>query len=236
MPEAANIIEFVRIGGILTSALVFVVTFAVVRVVNGFVLRLSQQFADRRLLIVQVGTFLRFGIYFIAIGLCIPLIFHLTDEMMLALGGTAAVTIGFALKDLTASLLAGITLLIDKPFQVGDRVTFGEHYGEITAIGLRSVRLITRDNKTVTIPNNKFLTDVVASSNAGANEMLIQMDFYIAADQPVATAKAIVQEAILTTQYAALSKRAVVRVSLYHFETQVTVRLRANVYVRDVRF
>ena len=47
--------------------------------------------------------------------------------------------VGFATKDLVASLVAGLLVMFDRPFQVGDRVWFGGEYGDVLAIGLRSV-------------------------------------------------------------------------------------------------
>ena len=51
------------------------------------------------------------------------------------------------------------------------------------------MRLVTLDDNVVTIPNNKFLTDMVSSGNWGALDMQIQMDFFIGADQDVPLAK-----------------------------------------------
>src|SRR5690606_31615743 len=127
----------------------------------------------------------RFAIWLVGIAVAVAFSVNLTKEVLLAIGGTAAVTIGFALKDLTASILAGIIIIIDRPFQVGDRVSFGGVYGEIASIGLRSVRLVTLDDNVVTIPNNKFLTDIVSSGNWGALDMMIQMDFFVGVDQDI---------------------------------------------------
>jgi small-conductance mechanosensitive channel len=155
---------------------------------------------------------------------------------VLGLTGTAAVAIGLALKDLTASVLAGIVIIIDRPFQVGDRVSFGGAYGEITAIGLRSVRLTTLDDNVVTIPNNKFLTEQVSSGNWGALDMMIQMDFYIGLDQDVSLAKRLVEESLISNRYAFLKKPWVVLVNEVLQDHMMAVRLRAKAYVLDVQY
>ena len=59
----------------------------------------------------------------------------ITPEVLLALGGTIAVSVGFALKDFVSSIVAGLIILVDRPFQVGDRVSFDGWYGEIIHIG-----------------------------------------------------------------------------------------------------
>ena len=145
-------------------------------------------------------------------------------------------TLGFAFKDLAASVLAGITILLDKPFQVGDRVTFADFYGEITAIGLRSVSLVTLDDNLVTIPNNKFLTEAVSCGNAGALDMLVQNDFYIAYDQDVSSARRVVADAITTSRYTYLDKPWNVLVNQVVHHGYYAIRLRAKVYVLDIQY
>ncbi len=234
--DTINILEFVRVAGLLPALLVLVVAWAVAGIIGRTVEQLGQRFTQWRLLLQQIGTSLRFSLYIFAIVAAVPLAFNLSDQALLALGGTIAVTAGFAFKDLGASILAGITILADRPFQVGDRVSFGGYYGEITSIGLRSVRLVTLDDNLVTIPNNKFLTEVVACGNAGALDMLVQMDFYVGIDQDVIQAREVVQEALTTTRYAYLDKPWVVLVNEVVHEGYFAVRLRAKVYVVDLHF
>lgn len=231
----SGIFRFVRVGGLLTSLLVLTVAWSALEVLGGAQRRLGLRYAEHRLLIQRLGTLLRFVLYFGTGGLCIVLSFQLTDEMWLALGGTFAVAIGFALKDLLASVIAGITILLDKPFHVGDRVTFGEHYGEIVAIGLRSVQLKTLADVLVTIPNNMFLTEAVACSNAGQLQMLVELDFYIGTDQDFRKARQIVREAISSSRYAFLQKPWSVQVNSVIVEGYPAIRLRGRVYVADVQ-
>ena len=233
---AAKIIQFFRVSGIL-PALVFISIAAILlRLVGGFTRRLGERFTKQRLLAHQVQTIASFIIYIFTFVLVVRSVFFLEKETLLALAGTIAVSLGFAFKDLAASVLAGITILFDRPFQVGDRVTFGEHYGEITVIGLRSVRLTTLDDSVVTIPNNKFLTEVVVSGNAGELFMQIVMDFHIAPEADVKRAKRILFEALRTSRFVYLEKPVVVLVNEVITSGYVATRLRAKAYVLDVRY
>ncbi len=237
MPDdAANILNFVRVGGIIPAILVIATTWIVVRLLGRFVENLGDRFTERRLLLQQVATVVRFTAYFVGILSALALSFQLTDQMLFALGGTIAVAFGFAMKDLAASVVAGLTILFDRPFQVGDRVTFESHYGEITKIGLRSVRLVTLDDSVVTIPNNKFLTDAVVSGNAGALDMQIVTDFYIGIDQDLDLAKEIVRDAITSSRYTYLGKPWTVLVSSVLQDSYCAIQLRAKVYVLDVQY
>lgn len=234
-PAPVDISSAILFPGILYGAAVLVVTWfgsgALTRALTG----VGNRFTDKRLVLNQVMTVGRFGLWLAGISLAAALSLNLSKEIVIALTGTIAVAVGFALKDLLASIIAGVTIIVDRPFQVGDRVTFAGTYGEVTAIGLRSVRIVTLDDNVVTIPNNKFLTDVVASGNWGALDMLIEVDFFIAPDQDIEFAERLVGEAITSSRFAYLKKRWSVLVAQVIEQGYAAVRLRAHVYVLDVQ-
>jgi small-conductance mechanosensitive channel len=73
---------------------------------------------------------------------------------LLMTGGIAGLAVGFAAKDTLANLFSGFFILADAPYQVGDFIVLdsGER-GQVTHVGLRSTRLLTRDDIEITIPN-----------------------------------------------------------------------------------
>ena len=73
---------------------------------------------------------------------------------LLAAGGIAGLAVGFAARDTLANLFAGIFIFADGPYKIGDFITLdsGER-GMVTEIGIRSTRLLTRDDIEITIPN-----------------------------------------------------------------------------------
>jgi len=236
MQPEPNVLEIFNPRGLPYALLILVLMLVLSRVLTGVLQTIGERFSDKRLLIHQIGSLLRFGIYVVGILGIILSVVVLKPQVLLAVGGTLAVAVGFALKDLAASFVAGLTILADKPFQVGDRVTFDGYYGEIKHIGLRSVEMITLDDTLVSIPNSKFLTDTVASGNAGAVEMMIAVDFYIGIDQDLPLAKRIVKEALTASRYTHLKKPWSVVVKQVIHENYFAVRLLAKAYVLDVRF
>lgn len=234
--SAPNIFELIRVGGLPSAFFTLVGSWILATLVARFLARLGRRFTDKRLLLQQVATLLRFFFYLAGFALAALLALNLSDQALLALGGTIAVTLGFAFKDLAAAVMAGLTILVDKPFQVGNRVTFGRYYGEIVEIGLRSVRLVTLQDEVVTIPNNIFLTEAVANSNAGALDMLVQLDFYVGLEEDVALARRIVGEAITSSRYAWLAQPWKVVVEEVLEQGYLAVRLRSKVHVLDVRY
>jgi small-conductance mechanosensitive channel len=197
------------------------------------------RFRGWRIRLKQGSAVLRFVILVGTALFVVSTLIQLTDETMLAIGGSIAVAVGFALKDLLASLLAGLIVLFDRPFQVGDRVYVGDVYGEVTEIGLRTTRIVTLDDSRVSIPNNLFLTDTVSSANGGALDQMCVFRFLLATDQDYATAKRIVYEAAVTSRFAYLRKPVLVNLKeapVEGMDAVIAFHITCKAYVIDGRF
>ncbi len=234
--------EFAAIGDLLNIGKVFMLVAAALFLwfSNSLLRSLSQKLMEkipsRRFLILQTATLLTFLWYFGGVYWMIAGILNPPRELLLALGGSAAVAMGFALKDVAASIIAGLILLFDRPFQVGDRVSFSDTYGEIVSIGLRSVRLNTLDDNLVTIPNSRFITEVVSSGNAGALDMMVVCDFNVALDADISKAQALIHEVIVTSRFVYLKKPVAFACSEVALSDRLAIQIRAKSYVLDVHY
>jgi len=86
---------------------------------------------------------------------------------ILASLGVAGLAVALALKDTLANYFAGITLVIDKPFIVGDFIKLdGGHEGRVEVIGWRTTKLMSNDGWTITVPNVKLTTSVVVKPSS----------------------------------------------------------------------
>jgi len=73
----------------------------------------------------------------------------------LASAGIIGIAIGFAAKDTLANLFAGIFIIADAPYKVGDFIVIEDSMrGRVTRIGMRSTRILTRDDVEITVPNS----------------------------------------------------------------------------------
>lgn len=227
--------SLIRWSGVAFSFIIVFIAWLLLRFTQSIVDGISSQFAQRRMLMQKLQSFFQFFIY-MSTGITVFMLSFRVDERVLALiGGTLAVSVGFALKDLTASFIAGLTIMIDRPFQVGDRVTFEGHYGDIIAIGLRSVRMQTLNDDIITIPNNKFLNKVAMSGNYGALDMQVVIPFYIGMDQDINTARDIIQEAASSSRYIHLPKPVVVLVKQTITDNYLAIQLTCKAYVVDIK-
>lgn len=94
-------------------------------------------------------------------GLAIYFVFvawHVDLTAWLASAGIVGIAIGFAAKDTLGNLFAGISILADAPYKLGDWIIIdgtirGNLRGRVTHIGVRSTRILTRDDVEITVPN-----------------------------------------------------------------------------------
>lgn len=233
MIDAVKLFEVWRVA-------VFLIGISILVFIAGLLNRLANYASDRfpshRLLFLQIVTTIEFCIYIFGGAFLIYMTLSPAKELLIALGGGAAVAIGLSLKDLVASLVAGLTLLFDRPFLVGDRVQFGDVYGEIKSIGLRSVKLVTLDDSLVTIPNARFISDVVSSGNSGALDMMIVIPFHVALDADIETARRLIYETVVTSRFAYLAKPVKVVASEIVIGHNLALQLNAKAYVLDVQY
>ena len=206
------------------------------RGVNSLGENLERRLPSQRLLIAQIVTITSFFIYILGGVYLLYGVINPPKSLLLATSGTLAVAIGLSMKDLVASVVAGVILIFDRPFQVGDRVTFEGIYGEITTIGLRAVRLVTLDDSIVTIPNSKFVTDAVTSGNFGALDMMIEVNFHVDLASNIKLAKEILYETAVTSPYVFLKKPVALVLTELNFANRPAMQIRVKSYVLDVRF
>ena len=76
---------------------------------------------------------------------------------LLAGVGVAGLALGLAAQDTLSNIVAGFTILSDRPFRIGDRVTIAGYYGQIVETGIRSTRLRTLEHLDVVLPNKEVI-------------------------------------------------------------------------------
>jgi len=239
MDTPTNVLEFVVWDRLPFAVLVILISMIIGRISARSLDSLAERTSKRRLFFKQISVITRFTILIVATLLVTSSLFSFSREGLLAIGGSAAVAIGFAFKDLLASLMAGLILLFDRPFQVGDRIHFDGQYGEVKEIGLRAVRIATLDDNLVSIPNHRFLNDVVASANAGQLHQMCVFPFWIGCNEDFENAKRILYEAAASSRYVYLDKPIAVTVRegpVPNGAERFAVELRVKAYVFDGRY
>ena len=99
------------------------------------------------------------------------LVWGLDVTAWLASAGILGIAVGFGAKDTVANFFAGVFILADAPYKIGDFIILdsGER-GQVTHIGLRSTRLLTRDDIEVTVPNAVMGNTKITNETGGPHQ------------------------------------------------------------------
>ena len=96
------------------------------------------------------------------------IVWGINPAAWLASAGVIGIAVGFAAKDTLANLFSGVFIVADAPYKLGDYVNLdtGER-GMVTHVGLRSTRLLTRDDVEITIPNAIIANAKIINESGG---------------------------------------------------------------------
>ena len=209
--QTKDIVSKITTGKVAQAIFILLATYLILKLLDWVVIWLSEKIAKEwRLRVKQFLPFLRMVLFTIVIITLMNLFLNLSKDNILAVTGTVAVALGFAFKDFASSIIAGIVGLFESPYGVGDRIKIGDHYGEVVSYGLRSVRIQTPDDNTVTIPHNKIWTEAVSNANAGELEAQVVTKFYFAHDIDIDLVKKILYRVAQTSKYTHLKLPIVV--------------------------
>jgi len=110
------------------------------------------------------------------------------------LAGALALAVGFAAQDLIANFVAGVFIIQDEPFTVGDWIEWGGNGGVVREIQLRVTKLDTFDNQLVTVPN-RDLANAAVVNNVANDRRRVSVGFGIGYEDDIERARdAIVDE------------------------------------------
>ena len=107
-------------------------------------------------------------VFFIVASFTILLLWDINITGLVASAGIIGLALGFAAQDTLGNLFAGIAILSDRPYQIGDFINLdtGER-GKVTRIGLRSTSLLTRDDVEISIPNGVMGSSKIINEAGG---------------------------------------------------------------------
>ena len=152
--------------------------------------------------------------------------------------GVAGVAIGFAAKDTLSNLIAGVLLIIDRPFEMGDRIEIwsapkgSATWGDVMDIGLRATKIRTTDNIVVIIPNNEIMIRDIVNYTQNDSRIRVRVNIGISYDANIRQAKDIIMDVARSLDWT--SPVPAPKVVVRNFgESSVDLQLR--VWITDAR-
>ena len=152
--------------------------------------------------------------------------------------GVAGIAIGFAAKDTLSNLIAGVLLIVDRPFEIGDRIEVwsapagSATWGDVVDIGLRATKIKTTDNIVIIIPNNEIMKRDIVNYTIISTKIRVRINIGVSYDADIEKAKDLINSVAGTLPW--VSKEPPPQVVVRNFgESSVDLQLR--VWIDDAR-
>lgn len=188
---------------VLGPVLVFAVIIAVGRLLRRFLERaIDRAGGDQQVRILVHNLVIAFTWILAVIGALIEAGFQ--PAFLLTFGGASTLAVGLAFQDLLRNVLAGMFILIERPFKIEDLVSIGDVQGTVQTIKLRTTALRTGDGQLAIVPNLTAFSSVVINASAfGTRQYSIRV--HLPDDADLETALTKMREELSGTK--ALAKR-----------------------------
>lgn len=105
--------------------------------------------------------------------------------------GFLSVGIGFGLQNVTSNFIAGVILLLERPINVGDKISVEGQIGKVLQINMRTTIIETADNLAIIVPNGKFIESSVINLSYGDPRVRVHCPVGVAYGSDVARVKEI---------------------------------------------
>jgi MscS family membrane protein len=225
----ANLIAQLSPVKIFIVVVLIVAAWVLLKWIRGFFDGLERHNPRLRFLVRQVEPPLRVAIWFVAILLAAEILAPSKNAFLAALG-SAALAIGLGLQDLIKNLIGGFVVIVDRPFQTGDRVQFGDAFGEVKQIGLRSTKVLTDAGMLVTIPNADVLTKSISNANVGVAECMVSAELMLPASADVDQALNLCHKGAVCCPYTHLGRHIQVELDTDKRSKMTVLVINAHVY------
>ena len=148
--------------------------------------------------------------------------------------GIVGIAVGFAAQSTLANFIAGITLLIERPFRIGDWVKIHGEEGKVIRIAFRTTWLRTRDNVFTMIPNERVATsDIVNFSVEGPTRIRIPLG--IAYKESVAHAREVIMPLLSAQPMVITNEQMKPRLQLRELaDSSLTLSAQVWVHAKDI--
>ena len=234
--QAQQIKELFSYGKILAIIIMVLLTYFLVKLLVAVTDNLAEKSAKYRLFIKRLIPMMRIFMWVIAIYIIIAGIINPPFQTVIAVAASVGIAVGLAAQGVLKNIFGGLIIIMDRPFQVGDKIAMGDHYGEVQQIGLRSTRLVTPDDSVVSIPNGEVIQTAVSNANLGAIDCQVVAEIYLPATTDIELAKGIARKAAVSSKYVYLKKPVVIIAVNEVYEKNFVIKLRVKAYVLDIRF
>lgn len=182
---------------VILAFIVFIVGTRIVKWVVKLLKKSMERANAEQGVVTFVSSVCKYALYFVLI-LMILSHFGVTASSVIAVLGSAGLTLGLALQGSLSNFAGGVLILLLKPFVVGDYIieNTDKQEGTVTEITIFYTKLLTIDNKAIMIPNGTLSNSSIINATAMTKRRL-DLRFNVAYDSDIEKVKNILTRVVL---------------------------------------
>jgi len=239
----ARLLELVLLGKLFQGVLVIMLASPAKDVLITALTYLEKNIADRTankvddIIFDLLNRFSGAILYVTAIILALDIV-GINVMPFIAGAGVAGLAIGFAAKDTLSNLIAGVLLIIDRPFEIGDRIEVwsapagSATWGDVVDIGLRATKIKTTDNIVIIIPNNEIMKRDIVNYTIISALIRVRVNIGVSYETDIRKAKDIIVDVARRMEW--VSESPSPKVVVRNFGDS-SVDLQLRVWIHDAR-
>ncbi|HEY7512976.1 MAG TPA: mechanosensitive ion channel family protein [Vicinamibacteria bacterium] len=145
--------------------------------------------------------------------------------------GVGSLAVGLAAPDTLANMFAGFTLMLDRPFLIGDRIQLASgETGDVVEIGIRATRIQTPDETILVVPNGVLTKEKVTNLTRPTRSLTARAEVGVVYGSDLDKAKRVLVDAARASSYVDKEREPVVLVTRL---ADFSINLRVAFWVRD---
>lgn len=204
LPQTLNLLASLKIRAgdldlsvldILESVLVFIVLVRVGVSLGGYFHDRLEARGDLEHSTRSVVAFLTKALLFFLAAVISMEMIGIDMDMLTVFGGAFGFGLGIGLKVVFSNLVAGVIIMMDKSIKVGDVIQVDDVFGEVRALKVRFVSVVTRDGMEYLIPNEDFISHRVVNTSYSSREVRLRAPISVAYGSDVDLAIELAKEA-----------------------------------------
>ena len=165
-----------------------------VRVLTRVADRMLQRSKGMASLRVYILSVIRIGLWFLVVLMAAESV-GIPTASVIALLSVAGLAVSLALQNTLSNVAGGITLLVTRPFQVGDYVEADGVGGTVSAVDLSYTTFTTVDNKMIYVPNSQLASAKIVNYTTQSRRR-VDLNFTASYDAPTQTVKDAIREVV----------------------------------------
>jgi MscS family membrane protein len=153
--------------------------------------------------------------------------FGIEPSALVTTMGIGTLAVALAAQETLSDFISGFMIMLDQPFSIGDRVELQEinTWGDVVEVGLRSTRILTRDNRLVTVPNSVIGKGLIVNYSDPSTVYRVQTHVGVAYGTDLEEARSIMIEALKKESWV-MHDKPIEALMLEFGESALTFRVR----------